>query len=288
MIVLAVVLATLGAVGSAVGSRLQHTGVRAEGLRSLRRLGANPSWRLGFVILFLCAVMQILALTFAPVIVVAPLVVLALPAVAILGKRLDQSAALAVGAVALAIGVFVALSAGTATDAAIAPDAVLGAAQVVGAITAALIILALLGHGVLRSAALSAAAGAAYGLVSVLIRDVAFSVRTEGLAGLPWLSLLGAGVAFLAGAWLIQLGYASGPPDIVVGCQTAVNPLVATALGLTVLGETAHLDGVTTIALAGCAAVALAGVAVLTRRHQLAEPHRVTAGSPSPGGASPR
>lgn len=274
MIVLAVVLAALAAIGSAVGSKLQHTGVRAEGLRSLRRLGANRSWRLGFVVLFLCAVLQILALTFAPVTVVAPLVVLALPVVAVLGKRLDQSAGLAVGAVALAIGLFVALSAGTATDTDLPPAAVLGAAQLAGATAAGLIVVAVFSRGVLRCAALSAAAGASYGLVSVLVRDITVSVRTAGLAELPWLSLTGAVLAFAAGAWFVQLGHASGPPDLVVGCQTAVNPLVATTLGMTVLGETTGLEPTTVTALAGCGVIALAGIAVLTRHHQLANSAR--------------
>ncbi|NKQ57512.1 hypothetical protein HFP15_32080 [Amycolatopsis sp. K13G38] len=113
-------------------------------------------------------------------------------------------------------------------------------------------------------------------------------MRGEGFAQLPWLSLTGAVLAFLAGAWLIQPGYAGGPPDIVVGCKTVVNPLVATTLGLTVLKESAQPDRATASALAACAVVATAGIAVLARHHQLATTHRVTAGSPSPGGASPR
>ncbi|HJQ46271.1 MAG TPA: hypothetical protein VJ870_08105 [Amycolatopsis sp.] len=274
MIVLAVALAALAAMGSGVGSKLQHTGVRAEGLRSLKRLGANRSWLLGLLILSLCSLLQVFALSFAPVIVVAPLVVLALPVVAVLGQRLDQSAGLAVSAVVLSIGLFVALSAGTATGATLAPTAVFTAAQLGIATAAALGVVAAFSRGVLRCAALSAAAGASYGLVSVLVRDVASTVRIEGMAGLPWPSLTGAVVAFAAAAWLIQLGHVRGPPDLVVGCQTAVNPLVATTLGMTVLGESRHLDTATVVALAGCAVVAIAGIAVLARHHVLATSSR--------------
>ncbi|HVW45261.1 MAG TPA: hypothetical protein VHC18_28315 [Amycolatopsis sp.] len=270
MIVLAVVLAAIAAIGSGVGSKLQNSGVQAEGVGSLKRLGANRSWRLGLGVLGLSTVLQVLALTFAPVIVVAPLVVLALPVVAVLGKRLDQSAGIAVGAVAVSIAVFVALAAGTSTSTDLAPTAIFTATQLAVAAAAALVIVAVLSRGVLRCAALAAAAGASYGLVSVLVRDVAFSVRTEGLAGLPWLSLSGAVVAFAAAAWLVQLAHASGPPDLVVGCQTAVNPLVATTLGMTVLGESRHLEAATVIALAGCAVAAIAGIAVLTRHHLVA------------------
>lgn len=276
MIALAVVLAVLGAVCSAVGARLQHSAVRAEAaadslsLRSLGRLARNRRWRLGVVVLVLCAVLQVLALAFAPVAVIAPIVVLALPVVALLSGRLNQVSALAVGAVTVAVGVFVSLNVGVVADRAITPAAVWNAVQIVAAAGAGLVILGLLSRDVARSVALSAAAGASYGLVAILVRDVTTSVRIEG--AVAWPSLAGLVVAFAAGAWLIQLGYASGPPDLVVGCQTAVNLLVATALGMTVLGETEGVSVGTVAALVGCAAVATTGIAVLARRHLVALP----------------
>ena len=111
MIALAIVFAVLGALCSAVGAQLQHQGVRSEtkdaqlGLRTIARLVHNRRWLLGVAVLTACAVLQILALALAPVTIVAPIVVLALPAVAVLnarwsGERLDTAATVAVIAVA--------------------------------------------------------------------------------------------------------------------------------------------------------------------------------------------
>jgi hypothetical protein len=277
MIALAIACALCAAVASGVGARLQHGGVRAETrdeelrLRSLGRLSRNRGWRLGFAVLFAGTALQVTALTFAPVIVVAPLVVLALPVVAVLsGKaKLDRTSVLAVASVSVAVGVFVALSSGAAANPRLPPSDVLKATQIVAVVLAVLGAVAVVNRGMVRSVALSAAAGAAYGLVSVLVRDVAFTVRTLGLAELPWLALFGAVAAFLLGAWFVQLAYASGPPDVVVGCQTMVNPLVATVLGMTVLGEAHATHPLPLAALAACGAVAVTGIGVLSRRRQV-------------------
>lgn len=274
MIGLAVVCALCAAIASGVGARLQHGGVRAETsqdelrLRSLGQLSRNPGWRLGFVVLSAGTALQVTALTFAPVIVVAPLVVLALPVVTVLSGRLDRTKILAVGAVSVAVGVFVALSSGAAANPRLPPSDVLEATQIVAVVVAGLGAVAVFNRGMLRAVALSAAAGAAYGLVSVLVRDVASTVRTLGLAELPWLALFGAVIAFFLGAWFVQLAYSSGPPDVVVGCQTMVNPLVATVLGMVVLDEATATHPLMLAALAACGAVAVTGIGVLTRRPQ--------------------
>lgn len=285
MTLVAVVCAVLGAVCSALGAHWQHRGVRAEtgqGGLSLRMLGSlarNPSWIRGLAVLVACAVLQILALALAPVAVVAPVVVLALPAVALVNARgLDAGGWVAVVATTAAVAVFVARTAGEVSERAIPPEAVLWAGSSVGLIVLALCLAALMTRGVARCAALATAAGAAYGLVVVLVRDVAYTVRVDGPAALPWLSSAGLAVAFLAGSWLIQLGYASGPPDVVVGSQTTVNPAVATTLGLTLLGEA---DGITTdylTTLLICGGAAVAGIVALARHHPDAHRDRAGAG----------
>jgi hypothetical protein len=271
MIGLAVVCALCAAIASGIGARLQHGGVRAETadgelrLRSLGRLTRNRGWLAGFAVLFAGTALQVTSLTLAPVIVVAPLLVLALPVVAVLSGRRDRTSLLAIGAVSVAVGVFVALSSGATASPRLPPSDVLEATQVV----AVLGTVALFTRGLLRCVALSAAAGAAYGLVSVFVRDVASTVQTLGLPELPWLVLSAAVAAFLLGAWFVQLAYASGPPDVVVGCQTMVNPLVATVLGMTVLGEASATRPLMLVLLAACGAVAIGGIAVLARHNQV-------------------
>ncbi|TNC23218.1 hypothetical protein [Amycolatopsis alkalitolerans] len=283
MIALAVACALCAAIASGVGARLQHGGVRAETgqdelrLRTLARLGRNRGWLAGLAVLSAGTALQIIALTFAPVIVVAPLVVLALPVVVLLGpSTLDRRSLLAVGAVSAAVGVFVALSSGAVANPRLPPSDVLQATQIVAVTVAVLGTAAAFSRGLVRCVALSAGAGAAYALSSVLIRDVAFTVRTLGFAELPWLALAGALVAFPLAAWFVQLAYASGPPDVVVGCGTTVNPLVATVLGMTVLDEASATSLVTAVALVACGAAAVSGIAVLTvhRRQLVSSPSR--------------
>jgi hypothetical protein len=287
----AVVCAVLAALCSAVGAKLQHMGVRAEtqdrglALRTLGKLVHNRYWIRGFAVLFASAVLQILALTFAPVSLVAPIVVLALPMVALLNAHggdvpLDRAAWIAVAATSLAVAAFVAVSAGSVAEVRIPPNAVLNAGILVGVAVLVLGLVAIVGRGNIRCVALAMAAGAAYGLVSVLVRDVTYSVRLEGLDALPPLSALGVAAAFLAGSWLIQLGYDNGPPDVVVGSQTVVNPLVATVIGMTLLDETTRLPVGAAAVLVACGVVAMAGVIVLARHHPDAsarEPQRAPA-----------
>lgn len=278
MIALAILFAVLGACCSAFGAHLQHKGVQAETKESdLRLRGAaalvhNRTWLAGFAVLFACAVLQILALALAPVTVVAPIVVLALPAVAVLnarssGERLDTTAVIAIGASTLGVALFVALASSRAAVVQFPSSAVLLACQIIAGAVLLFGVLGALTSGLARCVALATGAGAAYGLVSVLVRDVTYTFQTDGIRGIPPLSVTGLVLAFAVGSWFIQLSYASGPPDIVVGCQTVLSPLVATAIAIGLLDETADAGGWTGVGLVSGAAVAVVGVALLARHH---------------------
>jgi drug/metabolite transporter (DMT)-like permease len=138
-------------------------------------------------------------------------------------------------------------------------------------------------QGIVRCVALAAGTGAAYGLVSVLVRDVTFSLQNGGIDDVSPLSAGGLVVAFAAGSWFLQLAYASGPPDVVVGCQTVLSPLVATCLGIGVLDETVNAGGWRGIGLVVGGTVAIIGVAVLARHHP--DARQLFAGQ-DPGGES--
>lgn len=278
MMVLAIVLAALGASLSAVGVQLQSAGVRsvASGdslrLRGMSRLAQNRRWLAGLVVLSICAVLQILALALAPVTVVAPIVVLALPMVALLNARatskpLDTPATVGIVASTGGVALFVVLAAGAANPVAFSESAVVVAAQIVGGAVLALGIIGATRHGITRCVALAAGTGAAYGLVSVLVRDVTYTFQHGGVGAVSSASVTGLVVSFAVGSWLLQLAYASGPPDVVVGCQTVLNPLVATALGIGLLDETANAGGWRGVGLAVGGAAAVLGVVVLARHH---------------------
>jgi drug/metabolite transporter (DMT)-like permease len=278
MIALAIAFAVLGACCSAVGAHLQHKGVRTATkdtrlrLRGAAALVHNRSWLLGFVVLFACAVLQILALALAPVTIVAPIVVLALPAVAVLnarssGERLDTTAMIAIAASTVGVALFVALASGRATAVHFPSSAVLLACQLTAGAIVVFGVAGTLTRGLPRCVLLATGAGCAYGLVSILVRDVTYTFQTLGLRGIPPLSVTGLVVAFAVGSWFIQLAYASGPPDIVVGCQTVLSPLVATAFAIALLNETADAGGWIGVGLIIGAAVAVFGVVLLARHH---------------------
>lgn len=296
MTALAIGLAVLGAVLSAVGVQLQAEGVRdttreqALHLSGIGRLARNRRWLLGLAVLAVCAALQIMALALAPVTVVAPIVVLALPVIVVLnaratGIRLDPVASLAVVASTGGVALFVGLAAGAASPVGFDELAVLGAAQLVGVAVVLLGVIGLLKRGIVRCVAFAAGTGAAYGLVSVLVRDITFTFQHGGITAVSPLSAAGLAVAFTAGSWLLQLAYASGPPDVVVGCQTVLNPLVATGLGIGLLDETVNAGGWRGVGLLVGGLLAIVGVAVLARRHPDAARVQLLAGH-DPGGDS--
>lgn len=278
MIALAITFAVLGACCSAIGAHLQHRGVRTATkdtrlrLRGASALVQNRTWLLGFAVLFACAVLQILALALAPVTVVAPIVVLALPAVAVLnarssGERLDATAVVAIAASTVGVALFVALASGRAAAVHFPSSAVLLACQLTAGAVMVFGGASALTRGLPRCVLLATGAGCAYGLVSVLVRDVTYTFQTFGPRGIPPLSVTGLVLAFAIGSWFIQLAYASGPPDIVVGCQTVLSPLVATAFAIALLDETADAGGWVGVGLISGAAIAIVGVALLARHH---------------------
>ncbi|MFJ6671307.1 DMT family transporter [Actinosynnema sp. NPDC091369] len=264
---IAILCALTGAVLSAVGAALQFRGVRDVGdltVRRFTRLAGNRRWLLGFAVLFVAAVLQVLALALAPVTVVAPLAVLSLPVVAAIGvRRVTRGFAVAVMAATGGVATFVAVAARSAVTTDVPPAVALRAGQVVAGVVCAFVLVGALRSGTGRALALAAGAGAAYGLVAVLVRDVATS-----LPHLPWVSFVGLAVAFLVGASLVQLGYASGPADLVVAGQTVVNPIVAAWIGMVLLDETPDAGGGTLFALVTSAAVALTGIAAIARFHR--------------------
>lgn len=274
----AVVLAVLGAGCFAGAAVLQHravgavtggAGLRVGGLAALLR---RRSWLAGIALGVAGTALHAAALVLAPLSLVQPVGVLAVPLAVLLtavrarrgpGPGVVAGIALAVGGV----GVFVLVVAGAGRVGPVPPGAVAVAVAVAGAGMLALVGLRLLTRGWLRCVAAATAAAVGFGLVSVLVRAFAQAVRAGDLdAGAPGaaLALLG---ALVSGAWLVQQAFASGPPEVVVACLTVVDPLVAVLLGVVLLGEAPAADPAALAVLVPAAAVAVAGVVALARHH---------------------
>ena len=66
---------------------------------------------------------------------------------------------------------------------------------------------------------------------------------------------------------MIQQGYASGPAEITVGTMTTVDPFVAVVFGLVVLGEGMGMGVGPMIGMVVTGAIAVYGVAMLSKDH---------------------
>ena len=268
MVGVAILCAVLAAACSALGAMWQHAGIRELPelkLTSAHRLVSSRRWVYGFLVLFACAILQIIALALAPVSVVAPLNALAIPIIAVArARRVTSLLAIAVLVATAGIVVFVSITAGEAVPTDVSPKVALQAGQLVVAGVLVCTVVATFSTGTIRSLALAVGAGILYGLVAVLVRDV-----TTALPVIEWVSLISLATAFLTGAWFIQLGYAAGPPDLVVAGQTVVNPIVAAWIGIKLLGEGTGMSGLTQAGLIISAIAAVSGTVVLAYYHRV-------------------
>ncbi|HEY8373859.1 MAG TPA: hypothetical protein VIL00_14050 [Pseudonocardiaceae bacterium] len=301
MTVLAILLAVAGAGCYAFAARLQHGAVRAAApdrrlrLRAVPDLVRQPRWLLGLLMLGLGAGTHAVALGLAPLTVVQPVGVLAVPLTAVLharehGTRVREAAGWALAASTIGLAAFVVIAANNTTATFVPGTAQVRAGQVVGAGVVLLAAAGTLAAGRVRCLAFATAGGACYGLVSVLMRAVSQRVTAGDLGEVSLASVAGIVVAMLVGGWFVQLGYASGTPDVVVACLTVVDPLVAVATGVVLLGEASGASPLAVTAAVGCAALAAAGVIALARSHPRPSPNPgpPPAARPRPSSTNPR
>ncbi len=284
-----IALAVVAAFCFAVAAVLQQRAVSASpacrphaaagtGTLSLRGLGEiarRPGWLLGLALAAGGSLLHATALVLAPLTVVQPVGVLAVPIAVVLtaartrrrpGPWVLVGVVVCVGAVAT----FVLTAAGTAASTPAPGRATLLAGGVVALIVVLLAGLGLGRTGWVRCVACAMAGAAAFGLVSSLVRAVSQAVA-GGLTAFGDPAMLatvgGISAAVLAGGWLVQQAFASGPPEVVVACLTVVDPIVAVVFGIVLLGEGNDTPPSGWVLLISVALAAAAGVAVLAGHH---------------------
>lgn len=282
---LALVLAVLGATLFGLGAVRQHGAVRlaftggrhGRGLSAARRLVRSRAWLLGSAQATLGSVLHVLALALAPIALVQPVGVLAVPVTVAATARAEGrwASRRQVAGSLLSVLSIAGLTLVLLYDARAAERAVrLPPLDRVGATVAVLLVAAVL-TGLLRgrlprlvaAPALACAAAVLYGLTSVLLRVVGFAV-VAGAAGpdavLCVAALLGTAVAGLLGVWLMHAAYGAGSPHAVVCILTLVDPVAAVAGGSLLLHEDVRLSGLNLVAGTVCAALAALGVVLLS------------------------
>lgn len=280
---LAILLAIVGAVFLSLGAQFQNDAVTKHHAPDQPRVGSlhirqildllrRPRWLTGTSFLLLAIVFQLSALALAPLIVVQPIGALALIITSVLNARiykirLNRRTIAAISLTMLGVGAFVTNAATIAVEAEMSDAKLLQVVGVLIALIAAFGLAFFISRGKVGPLSYILGAGVLYGFVASLAKVVLLRLGQgdfDLLTLLAGLSLLGA--TFLGG-WFVQNAYASGPPDLVIAGLTVVDPAVAVAIGIVILGEAseAQLGQISGFALAGV--IAMAGVLMLSRVH---------------------
>ncbi len=282
---LAILIVVLASFLFAGGATVQHLAVggtvdrsaenRSMNLNQVWGLLSNRRWLLGLSMVAAGALMHIVGLMMAPVTVVQPVGILAVPWSVLLAAKIHGFKPTKViwGAVALTIAgivVFTLFSATTAApDTELPPARIIIACLIIFALGAGLGLLGRFGSPARRCLMWASGGSFFYGLSSVLIKTLTELARHDGFLGRPlfWISTAFLLICYLVGGWMIQQGYANGPAEIVVGSMTTTDPIVAVTFGMAVLGEGVLLGVGDAVGMAISGAVAVAGVVVLSKYH---------------------
>ena len=290
---LAVVLTVLASVILAISSVVQHTAVADEAApkpgaklsgKQLLAVIRNPRWLTGLVLAGTGAVVQMVALLLAPVTVVQPIGVLAVPWTILLAARVHRATITPKmwGAAALTVAGTAAFAWVAINHAAPYPvlnDGWLVLGTLVGfAVAGGFALAGARGPLDWRCLAWSGAAAIIYGAESGVVKAIGHYATTRPWLGSATFWFLAASIvagAVLAGMW-IQQGYASGPAEIVVGTLNAAGPVAGVAFGIGVLGEGVNITAGAGMLMLLFAAVAGLGVVLLSQFHPgstRAKPH---------------
>jgi hypothetical protein len=280
---IAILLAVAAAVALAYGAHFQNAAVVADSaqkvksagslsLKQLMSLISRPKWLSGTGFMVGGIVLQLAALTLAPLIVVQPVGAVALVITSLLNARstktrISRPTWIAVGFCTIGIAAFVAMASGVAHEVVINDDRL---RQVLGVLLTILVIFGALFFTIgKRAQALTyvAGAGVLYGFVATLAKVVIQRIYQQQFEILTLLCLVALIGAVSLGGWFVQNAYSSGPPDLVIAGLTVIDPLVAVSVGIVILGEAQSANILTILGWLLSAVVAVIGVYLLSKVH---------------------
>ncbi|GAB3617037.1 hypothetical protein GCM10027416_15940 [Okibacterium endophyticum] len=277
-------LAVIGAVLLSLGAQFQHRGVTKVEMRSgttastglnskqLIALLTRPSWVFGTVMLGLAIVFQLSALWFAPLILVQPLGAIALVITSVLNARihkvkLNKRSVIAIVACVGGVGLFVTLAGFVAVEKPVTDVKLITILITLAAVIAVFVVAFAMLRKRFKAIFYIIAAGCIYGFVATLAKVVLSRIQQENFDWLTVVCVLALLLGTALGGYFVQTAYSSGPPDLVIAGLTVIDPMVAVAIGIVVLGEAseAPLWAVVGFVIAGT--VAVWGVFQLARHH---------------------
>ncbi|MFZ6993076.1 DMT family transporter [Curtobacterium sp. RRHDQ66] len=276
-------VALIGAVFLSLGAQFQARGVKrvearlgkqSKGLSVRHVLGLISSgyWVLGTIMLGVAVVLQLISITYAPLIVVQPLGAVALVITTWFSSRssgvpLGRQARRAVWTCIIGVGLFVAIAAFVGHESPITR------AQLVTVliILAVVLVLVLVSFRVVakHKSALYyiIGAGVLYGFVATLAKVTLNRFVNHTFDWLTVLAIIGVIVAASLGGYFVQNAYSAGSADLVIAGLTVVDPIVAVGIGVIVLGEAAGAPSFAVVGFVVAAAIAVTGVFMLAKYH---------------------
>ncbi|WP_225826568.1 DMT family transporter [Streptomyces naphthomycinicus] len=288
---LSVLLSVVSALAYAGGAIVQEQ-VAVSSADSAYLPLRRPGWWGALALNGLGGVLHVVALACGPLSLVQPLgaltIVFALPMAALcVGRRAGATAWR--GAVMATVGLagLLSLVGSSAAAHSLAPAQRLVVALVTGAAVAALLCAGLAAHRhpAVRSVLLATASGIAFGMSSVFTKAVAVDwAHGISLGDLPSLAVIG--LFSVAGVLLSQASYRGGGLAAPLATLTVVNPVLAAAVGILMLGETFRHGTTGTVLALGCGVVAAGGLIMLTTERLEREAHPASTG-PTPPAAPP-
>jgi drug/metabolite transporter (DMT)-like permease len=270
-----IVSALCAAVCFAIAAVLQQestqtvSATKSLSLGLLTDLVKRPRWVAGGVFMVTGFGLQALALSYGPIAVVQPIVMTELAFAIPLGilrrhRRAGRQEWAGIWCMIVGVSVFILAAApgsgiqepsGTAWLASLIP---------VGAVAAVAVTVGSARHGPARAMFLGAAAGLAFGVLSVLTKAVTHELSADlSKAFVTWQVYVAVAVG-IAALVVSQSAYQAGPLAYSMPFVGVLEPLVAIVIGDTVLGEQVKLSGGMFALELTAAAVACVGIVLLT------------------------
>ena len=280
---LAIVLAVLAAVALAFGAQFQNQAVSTSrekhnqpkvslSLRELINLLIKPRWVSGTSLMFLAMLLQLGALSLAPLIVVQPIGAIALVITSLLNARftktkLNRATLLAIGLSTFGVGGFVVTASQVAAQVELTDENLLRVLLLFVIILVSFAALFFIFGKKAQALTYILGAGVLYGFVATLAKVTIqrlYQMDYDILTLIAVVSMIG---AVLLGGWFVQNAYASGPPDLVIAGLTVIDPIVAIAIAIGILGEAQQATLGSGSLFSAFGLLAICGVYLLSKVH---------------------
>ena len=280
---LAIVLAVLAAVALAFGAQFQNQAVSTSrekhvqpkvslSIRELINLLIKPRWVSGTGLMFLAMLLQLGALSLAPLIVVQPIGAIALVITSVLNARytktkLNRATMLAIGLSTFGVGGFVVTASQVAAQVKLTDENLLRVLLLFVIILVAFAALFFIFGKKAQALTYILGAGVLYGFVATLAKVTIqrlYQMDYDILTLIAVVSMIG---AVLLGGWFVQNAYASGPPDLVIAGLTVIDPIVAIAIAIGILGEAQQATLGSGSLFSAFGLLAICGVYLLSKVH---------------------